>query len=84
MIQKESNHWVEDRGRVPTGSAAITSGGDLEADYVIHAVGSVYDSVSPLKAANLLASAVTSALEMAGKHNLTSIALAAISIGVYG
>jgi len=84
VIQKESNRWVQEHGRVPTGSAAITSGGDLKADYVIHAVGPVYDSMSSSKAAHLLASAVISSLEMAEEHNLGSIALPAISTGIYG
>jgi O-acetyl-ADP-ribose deacetylase (regulator of RNase III) len=84
VIQKESNRWVEEHGRVSTGSAAITSGGDLDADYVIHAVGPVYDAMSASEAADLLASAVTSALEMAEEHGLTSIALPAISTGIYG
>ena len=34
-IQKECNAI----GRTPVGRAALTSGGDLKADYVIHAVG---------------------------------------------
>lgn len=84
VIQKESNQWVQKHGRVPTGSAAITSGGDLQADYVIHAVGPVYDAMSPSKAANLLASAVSSALQMADEHDVESIALPAISTGVFG
>jgi O-acetyl-ADP-ribose deacetylase (regulator of RNase III) len=83
-IQKESDKWVREHGRVPTGSAAITSGGDLRADYVIHAVGPVYSSMSKPKAAELLGSAVESALEMADEYDLRSIALPAISTGIYG
>ncbi len=84
MIQKESNRWVHEHGRVPTGSAAITSGGNLKADYVIHAVGPVYNATSPSKAARLLASGVKSALRMADEHGLESIALPAISTGIFG
>jgi O-acetyl-ADP-ribose deacetylase (regulator of RNase III) len=83
-IQKESNRWVRENGRVETGSSAITSGGELKADYVIHAVGPVYSAMPPSKAADLLASAVTSALQMADEHDLESIALPAISTGIYG
>jgi O-acetyl-ADP-ribose deacetylase (regulator of RNase III) len=83
-IQKESDQWVREHGRVTTGSAAITSGGDLKADYVIHAVGPVYSSMSKPKAAALLASAVESALEMADEYDLKSIAMPAISTGIYG
>jgi O-acetyl-ADP-ribose deacetylase (regulator of RNase III) len=84
VIQKESNEWVRKHGRVPTGSAAITSGGNLKADYVIHAVGPVYSAMSPSKAAQELASAVKSALRMADEHDLRSIALPAISTGIFG
>lgn len=83
-IQKESDKWVREHGRVSTGSAAITSGGDLKADYVIHAVGPVYTSMSKPKAAKLLGSAVESALEMADENDLRSVALPAISTGIYG
>jgi O-acetyl-ADP-ribose deacetylase (regulator of RNase III) len=84
VIQKESDEWVRRHGRVPTGSAAITSGGDLKAGYVIHAVGPVYGSMSPPDAAEKLASAVKSALQMADEHNLRSVALPAISTGIFG
>lgn len=84
VIQRESSRWVQEHGRVPTGSAAITSGGDLRADHVIHAVGPVYDAKSPSQAAGLLASAVTSALQMADEHGLASVALPAISTGIFG
>jgi Predicted phosphatase homologous to the C-terminal domain of histone macroH2A1 len=81
-IQRESDEWVRRYGRVPTGSAAITSGGQLKARYVIHAVGPVYDGTE--RSAQLLASAVRAALQMADEHNLTSIALPAISTGIFG
>src|SRR3989475_11058973 len=42
QITAESRRWVEQHGRVPTGSAAITGGGNLKARYVIHAVGPVW------------------------------------------
>src|SRR5438093_6930992 len=38
QIASDSRRWVEEHGRVPTGNAAITGGGDLKARYVIHAV----------------------------------------------
>jgi O-acetyl-ADP-ribose deacetylase (regulator of RNase III) len=81
-IQRESDAWVRQHGRVPTGSAAITSGGCLKARYVIHAVGPVYDGTP--RSAELLASAVRAALRMADDHGLKSIALPAISTGIFG
>jgi O-acetyl-ADP-ribose deacetylase (regulator of RNase III) len=81
-IQRESDAWVRQHGRVVTGSAAITSGGRLEARYVIHAVGPVYDG-GP-RSAELLASAVRAALQMADDHGLKSVGLPAISTGIFG
>jgi len=81
-VQRESDAWVREHGRVPTGSAAITSGGDLPARYVIHAVGPVYDGTP--RSAELLASAVRSSLALADAHQLESIALPAISTGIFG
>ena len=81
-IQRESDAWVRQHGLVPTGSAAITSGGDLKARYVIHAVGPVYDGTP--HSAELLTSAVRAALHKADEHGLKSIALPAISTGIFG
>jgi len=81
-IQRESDAWVRQHGRVVTGSAAITSGGNLKARHVIHAVGPVYDG-SP-RSAELLASAVRAALRMADEHGLKSVGLPAISTGIFG
>jgi O-acetyl-ADP-ribose deacetylase (regulator of RNase III) len=81
-IQMESDAWVRAHGPVPTGSAAITSGGNLKAGHVIHAVGPIYDAVS--RPAELLASAVRAALQLADDHGLGSIALPAISTGIFG
>lgn len=81
-IQRESDAWVNQHGPVPTGSAAITSGGRLPARYVIHAVGPVYDRTP--RSAQRLDSAVRAALAMADERGLRSIALPAISTGIYG
>lgn len=81
VIQSESSDWVRKHGPVKTGSAAITSGGALKAKYVIHAVGPVYGSGDE---AVKLRSATLSALRLAEKHNLTSLAFPAISTGVFG
>jgi O-acetyl-ADP-ribose deacetylase (regulator of RNase III) len=81
-IQRESDAWVRQHGRVETGSAAITSGGSLKAHHVIHAVGPIYDGTD--RSAELLASAVRAALQMADDHGLKSVALPAISTGIFG
>ena len=66
----------------PTGSAVITSGGDLKAKYVIHAVGPRY-SGSP-RDPGLLAGAYRKSLELCTQNKIGSIAFPSISTGIYG
>lgn len=80
-IQKESNEWVRENGIVRTGSAAITGAGRLRTKYVIHAVGPIMGSGDE---DNKLNSATISALQLAAKHGLKSIAFPAISTGIFG
>ena len=81
-IQRESDAWVAQHGRVPTGGAAITGAGRLPAHYVIHAVGPVWGNRGDED--DLLASAVTSAVSLANQHHLRSISLPGISTGIFG
>ena len=81
-IQRESDAWVRQRGPVRTGTAAITSGGNLKARHVIHAVGPVFDRTP--RSAELLSSAVRATLHIADAHELRSVALPAISTGIFG
>jgi O-acetyl-ADP-ribose deacetylase (regulator of RNase III) len=68
---------------LPTGEAVITSGGNLPARYVIHTVGPVYGE-NRGRDAELLANAYSNSLKLALENELTTIAFAAISTGVYG
>jgi len=67
----------------PTGSAVITSGGELPAKYVIHAVGPRWRGGMSGEA-DLLESAYRRALELASLHQCQSVSLPAISCGIYG
>lgn len=67
----------------PTGSAVIGVAGDLPARHVIHAVGPRWNG-GRAGEPELLASAYRSALELASRHHCHSVALPAISCGVYG
>ena len=69
-------------GGCPTGNAVITTGGNLKAKYVIHAVGPRYDGTR--KEAAPLKSAYQESLRLASAKNLKSIAFPAISTGAYG
>jgi putative ATPase len=82
-IQQESDDWVRQHGPVPHTHPAWTSGGLLPAKYVIHAVGPVWlngRDDEDLK----LEQAVTGSLRLADELNCTSIALPAISTGIFG
>jgi O-acetyl-ADP-ribose deacetylase (regulator of RNase III) len=67
----------------PTGSAVATSGGQLPARFVFHAVGPVWAG-GQRGEPDLLASAYHRCLELAVEHGCRSIAFPAISTGVYG
>jgi O-acetyl-ADP-ribose deacetylase (regulator of RNase III) len=70
-------------GGCPTGQAVITTGGNLPARYVIHAVGPVYRGGTSGEQA-LLRSAYLHSLRCADKHGATHIAFPSISTGAYG
>ncbi len=70
-------------GGCPTGGARLTPGFKLKAQYVIHAVGPVWNGGKENED-TLLASAYRDSLELAREHKASSIAFPAISTGIYG
>ncbi|RPI90732.1 MAG: macro domain-containing protein [Chloroflexi bacterium] len=80
-IQKESDAWIRHRGPVTHARPAWTSGGRLPAKYVIHAVGPVWGDGDE---EDKLESAVTGSLRVADELKCASIALPAISTGIFG
>ncbi len=78
-IQQESRRL----GRVKTGQAVHTGAGALPAKYVIHAVGPIWNDGESGEQ-DLLASAVRSSLSLAVKLGCESVALPAISSGIFG
>lgn len=69
-------------GGCETGSAKITKGYNLQANYVIHTVGPVWQEGANNEDA-LLAKCYRSCFTLAGKHGIKSIAFPSISTGVY-
>lgn len=70
-------------GGCPTGDARITKGYRLAARHVIHTVGPVWRGGNEGEP-ELLASCYRRSLALAAQRRLTTIALPAISCGVYG
>jgi len=81
ILQEESDRIIAARGRpLETGEAVITSGGKLAAKFVIHTAGPVWgdgDEDAKLRRACL------SSLKLADENRLKSVALPAISTGIY-
>ncbi|HKZ19633.1 MAG TPA: macro domain-containing protein [Acidimicrobiia bacterium] len=82
VIQRESDAWVKERGPLKPGQAAVTNAGSLPAAKVIHVVGPRYREGQDNPA--LLAQAVGAALQAAKAHGCRTIAMPAISAGIFG
>ena len=77
VIQEESDKLAP----VATGNAAVTSAGNLPCRWVIHAVGPIWGDGNEETS---LRSAVRTSLDRAAELGATSIALPAISTGIFG
>ncbi len=82
-ILEECKQIVSRQGRLPTGKAVLTTGGNLKAKYVIHTVGPVWHGGSKGEA-ELLESAYRESLKLAAENHLTSVSFPSISTGAYG
>ena len=82
-ILEECKQIVARQGRLPTGKAVITTGGNLKAKYVIHTVGPVWYGGNRGES-ELLGSAYRESLKLADKKQLSSISFPSISTGAYG
>ncbi len=75
---------VDGQGRrCPTGECRVTGAGNLQARYVIHAVGPVYNHGSAEQSAALLRQVHLNVLQAAAQHDCQSVAFPAISTGAY-
>lgn len=81
QIQIESDKWISKHGPIKHTMPAYTSAGNLKARYIIHAVGPVWGSGNEEKR---LSVTVTCALQLAEELDIKSLALPAISTGIFG
>jgi O-acetyl-ADP-ribose deacetylase (regulator of RNase III) len=79
-IQRESDEYVRKHGPIPTGGVAVTSAGKLRARYVIHAVGPKFGMEGDEKLEEAVRNSILKAVELGAR----SVALPAISTGIYG
>jgi len=77
IIQEQCNKI----GRIRVGEAVMTTGGNLKAKHVIHAVGPRWGEGDENRK---LASATLNSLRLADKYGLKSVAFPAISSGIFG
>lgn len=71
------------QGGCPTGTAVITTGGNLPTKYVIHTAGPVWRGGDEGES-ELLKSCYKECLQLAVENEVNSIAFPSISTGVYG
>lgn len=82
VIQEESDQWVREHGPVGRGQAAVTTAGALQASHVIHVVGPRYRAGQDNE--GMLRDATIAALDAAASVHARSLALPAISAGIFG
>jgi O-acetyl-ADP-ribose deacetylase (regulator of RNase III) len=82
-LQLESDAWVDRHGQVPNGGVALTRGYMLPAGRVIHAVGPVWHGGGRDEEREL-GDAVTHTLDLAETEGCRSVAMPAISSGIFG
>ena len=84
--KKAGPNLLEERlkiGKIKVGKSAITPAFDLDAKYVIHTVGPLWQG-GEYKEEKLLRSSYESALKLAARNNCQSIAFPLISAGNHG
>lgn len=81
-IQQESDEWVRGHGPLEPGVAAVTGAGDMPARIVVHVAGPRFRDGQDNE--GLLRAAVEAALEAAADEGARSMAMPAISAGVFG
>ena len=82
-IAEECRIIRAERGPVATGQAVVTSAGRLDAKFVIHAVGPVWQG-GDRGEAKQLSSCYRESMRLADELKVTTIAFPAISTGIFG
>ncbi|XP_007231225.3 protein mono-ADP-ribosyltransferase PARP14 [Astyanax mexicanus] len=83
-LQDDSDRYVAVNGKVQPGNAITTGAGRLPCKYVVHAVGPRYSDTDSFTAVRRLRQAVRESLKQAIEKQCTTIAVPAISSGIFG
>ncbi|KAM3917234.1 protein mono-ADP-ribosyltransferase PARP14 isoform 2-T2 [Leptodactylus fuscus] len=83
-LQADCDQIVRQQGRLFPGESVITDGGNLPCKQVIHTVGPRWNSMAPQRCSDLLQTAISKSLALAAKHGHGSIAIPAVSSGIFG
>ncbi len=82
--EKELQEACAKLSPIKTGQAVATLGFKLSCNYIIHAVGPIYDKNDPKESERLLRDAYLNSLKLAVLTGCQSIAFPLISSGIYG
>ena len=82
QVQDASDAWLAKHGPLGPGQAAVTTAGALPAGHLIHVVGPRYREGQDNE--GLLRQAVVAALDAARDLDASTVALPAISAGIFG
>ncbi|CAN9512802.1 unnamed protein product [Ophioblennius macclurei] len=84
QLQKASDDIIAKKGSLRPGDAVVTHSFNLPCKFVVHAVGPRYSEFDSEKSTSLLKTVVKESLEQADRASCSSVALPAISSGVFG
>ncbi|XP_007443322.3 poly [ADP-ribose] polymerase 14, partial [Python bivittatus] len=84
QLQDECDDLIQKHGHLKPGCAIITGAWNLPCKQVIHAVGPRWNSADKEKCIQILKKAVRESLKLAETYNHRSIAIPAISSGIFG
>eukprot|EP00063_Salmo_salar_P009126 XP_013983961.1 PREDICTED: poly [ADP-ribose] polymerase 14-like isoform X1 [Salmo salar] len=83
-LQELSDQHVRNNRRLQPGDAIVTDAGNLPCKYVVHAVGPRFTEFDQRTAIQRLKQAVNESLREAAKVNCSTVAVPAVSSGIFG